>query len=179
MSHRVLSHQFAPALGYYDQPHPESPRPEGAKAPEEHLADLEQKRGHVTGNATATLGHDSVGNHYLKLHHEGDGTSHLIWKGHQRTEDYRPGEIVTIDSEQKGDAAAMHDTARKIAADNPHIAFPKHSPIRTDEGDAWVRKEQRRHGEQEWGTPPEGTPEHAQWSRLTDRSFDRMVGLAA
>jgi hypothetical protein len=176
----VLSgHQFLPPMGYYNQPHPESPRPEGAKAPEEHLAALEDKRSHVTGKATATLGVTSMGSHHLKLHHEGDGTSHLVWRSHERTEDYRAGEIITVDSEQKGDAKALHDTARAIATDNPSIAFPKHSPVRTDEGDVWVRKEQRRHGEQEWGVPPTGTPEHAQWSRLTDRSFDRMVGLAA
>lgn len=76
------------------------------------------------------------------LHPDGE-TSWMSWNGNT-------GEIGMISSSVPGTAKHMHDAARKIATENPGIAFPRHSPARTPEGVQWSRKEMERHGEQVW-----------------------------
>jgi GNAT superfamily N-acetyltransferase len=73
---------------------------------------------------------------YHRLHHpEGKKTS-LIW--HKET-----GEIfgVQVDPhlQRQGVATAMWNRAHSMAAENPEIVPPRHSRIRSGQGDKWAR----------------------------------------
>lgn len=64
------------------------------------------------------------------LHGEG-GQGAEDWKGH-------------------GVMSAMFTTARRIAAEHPDVAEPRHSPLRTEQGVEWSQSQMRKHGEEVW-----------------------------
>ena len=75
--------------------------------------------------------------------------AYLVWSGHRASD---PGEIQMVQAgEHRGEAAAMHATARRISQENAmDVPTPRHSVLRTPEGMQWSRKEMKKYGEQVW-----------------------------
>lgn len=63
--------------------------------------------------------------------HGAGGEGADAWKGH-------------------GVMSSMFATAKRIAAEHPEVAEPRHSPTRTEEGVDWSQSQMRKHGEEVW-----------------------------
>jgi len=76
------------------------------------------------------------GSHRLTAHVGGSDTSagHLLWSG-QGIRNI----MVEPELQRRGIGTAMWNEGHRLASENARIPKPKHSPDRTNEGDAWAR----------------------------------------
>lgn len=76
--------------------------------------------------------------HRITAHQQVDGETkyagHLLWSSKQvRNIDVAPT------MQRQGVATAMWNEGQRLASENARIPAPKHSPDRTNDGDAWAR----------------------------------------
>jgi hypothetical protein len=75
-----------------------------------------------------------TGSHRITAQSGGKYAGHLLWSSTQvRNIDVAPT------MQRQGIGTAMWNEGHRLAAENARIPKPKHSPDRTNEGDAWAR----------------------------------------
>lgn len=74
------------------------------------------------------------GSHRITAESEGKNVGHLLWSSQQVR-----NIAVSPDMQRQGIGTALWNEGHRLASENARIPKPKHSPDRTNEGDAWAR----------------------------------------
>lgn len=92
---------------------------------------FEYSKVHTSEAAFAITGQRFV--HTIQAFKGAEFVGHMVWTG------ILIRDIDVVESyRRRGVATALWNEAQRLAAGDPEIPEPRHSPARTDDGDAWA-----------------------------------------